>query len=245
MKNFKFFASLLTLSLVFLATHNVLAENPRVPMSLGSAYVEKGKNLESINPKLKITVNKATSTAELRWALYMHYGYSFPSGWRPVSNVLEWNGLTPATLALKTDKFVAAGDTINTIKKVFYFDSGKNQWLAVNDFTVLSLEEVSFYAGKPGLYVILANNMMSIGDASWYKYKDCMCAASPDYPKGTKLNVTDLDTGKSIVVTVNDWGPERNIFPNRVIDLDVVAFEALGWSLKHGILKNIEVTPVE
>lgn len=244
MKNFKFFVSLLAISFVLLVTHNVLAETPRIPMSFGSVYVEQGKNLESINPKLSIVINEASGTAELRWALYMHYDYTFPEGWRPVSNVLEWDGLVPATLTLKTDKMVAATDTVNTVKKVYYFDAFKNQWLPLSDFKVLSLDAVSFPVSKPGLYVILSNDVMSIGDASWYKYKNCMCAASPDYPKGSKLQVTDLDTGKSIVVTVNDWGPERNIFPNRVIDLDVVAFEALGWSLKHGILKNIEVTPL-
>ncbi|MCX6740406.1 MAG: septal ring lytic transglycosylase RlpA family protein [Candidatus Parcubacteria bacterium] len=68
---------------------------------------------------------------------------------------------------------------------------------------------------------------MSEGVASWYKYKSCNCAASPDYPKGTKLKVTNVDNGKSIIVKVNDWGPDRSVHPNRVIDLDVVAFKQI------------------
>ena len=76
-----------------------------------------------------------------------------------------------------------------------------------------------------------------------YKYKNCDCAASPDYPKGTMLKVTNLENGKSIIVKVNDWGPERDKHPDRVIDLDKTAFKKLG-SLSRGLLKNVRVEPV-
>lgn len=66
---------------------------------------------------------------------------------------------------------------------------------------------------------------MKSGSASWYAYKNCRCAASPDFPKGTRVKVTSQLTGKSTVVRINDWGPERNIFPDRVIDLDKLAFK--------------------
>lgn len=69
---------------------------------------------------------------------------------------------------------------------------------------------------------------MSEGYASWYAYKRCPCAASPDFPKGTLVRVTKLSKPiKSIVVKINDFGPERDLFPERVIDLDKVAFAAL------------------
>ena len=65
---------------------------------------------------------------------------------------------------------------------------------------------------------------MTKGQASWYKYKNGLFTASPDYPKGSVLRVKNLDNGKSVEVVVNDYGPERNIHPDRVIDLDYVAF---------------------
>jgi rare lipoprotein A (peptidoglycan hydrolase) len=66
------------------------------------------------------------------------------------------------------------------------------------------------------------------GQASWYAYKGCDCAASPDYPKGTQLLVSlPDDPDSNITVVVNDYGPERDIFPNRVIDLDSTAFKKL------------------
>ncbi|MEK7097483.1 MAG: hypothetical protein AAB906_01395, partial [Patescibacteria group bacterium] len=36
-------------------------------------------------------------------------------------------------------------------------------------------------------------NALTVGKASWYKYKSGNYAASPDFPKGTKLRVTNLD----------------------------------------------------
>lgn len=71
----------------------------------------------------------------------------------------------------------------------------------------------------------VATPYMKSGSASWYKYKNCRCAASPDFPKGTHVKVTSQLTGKSIVVRINDWGPERDKFPDRVIDLDKLAFK--------------------
>jgi len=66
-----------------------------------------------------------------------------------------------------------------------------------------------------------------IGRGSWYAYRGCMCAAHPFFPKGSMLRVTSEETGKSIIVTVNDFGPNQSIHPDRVIDLDSVAFRQL------------------
>jgi hypothetical protein len=79
------------------------------------------------------------------------------------------------------------------------------------------------------------------GIASWYKYKGCPCAASTVYPKGTKLVVTRADVAdKSVVVTVNDYGPEA--WTKRTIDLDVTAFKALG-NKRAGVM-TVTVKPL-
>jgi len=75
---------------------------------------------------------------------------------------------------------------------------------------------------------IFDEKTMEVGKASWYAYKGCDCAASPDYPKGTYLVVTRTDDPtRTVTVRVNDYGPERDVFPDRVIDLDKVAFAKL------------------
>lgn len=79
------------------------------------------------------------------------------------------------------------------------------------------------------------------GVASWYRYRGCPCAASTRYPKGSKLKVTRADDPtRSVVVTVNDYGPEA--WTGRAIDLDLVAFEKLG-SRRAGLL-TVTVVPL-
>lgn len=83
---------------------------------------------------------------------------------------------------------------------------------------------------------IFEEEIPEVGEASWYGYKDCDCAASPDYPKGTSLLVTRLDDPtRSVTVVVNDYGPDRSIHPDRIIDLDKVAFAKL-VSLGAGLI---------
>jgi len=65
------------------------------------------------------------------------------------------------------------------------------------------------------------------GRASWYSYQQCMCAAHPFFPKGSYLRVTAENSGKSVIVRVNDWGPNQSVHPDRLIDLDAEAFKLL------------------
>jgi D-alanyl-D-alanine carboxypeptidase len=81
------------------------------------------------------------------------------------------------------------------------------------------------------------------GKASWYVYKGGMFAASPDFIFGTKLKVVSVaNPAKSIVVTVNDYGPDRKAHPDRVIDLDKVAFAELA-PLGAGVIE-ITIEPL-
>ncbi|MFA5185720.1 MAG: septal ring lytic transglycosylase RlpA family protein [Patescibacteria group bacterium] len=85
---------------------------------------------------------------------------------------------------------------------------------------------------------------MRDGTATWYKYKKCLCAASPDFPAGTKLKVSLKDKPeKFVIVKVNDYGPDRKLFPNRVIDLDSTAFKMLS-PLSAGKIE-VSVNPVD
>jgi rare lipoprotein A len=51
-----------------------------------------------------------------------------------------------------------------------------------------------------------------------------MTCAHPSAPFGTRLRVTDLETGRSVVVTVTDRGP---FVRGRVVDLSLAAARAL------------------
>ncbi len=70
------------------------------------------------------------------------------------------------------------------------------------------------------------------GQATWYAYQGGMFAASTTIPKGNYAKVTNTANGKSIVVQINDYGPQGK---GRVIDLDKVAFAKIA-SLGAGVI---------
>lgn len=66
-------------------------------------------------------------------------------------------------------------------------------------------------------------------------------AASKTLPLGTRARVTNLDTGKSAVVTIQDRGPYVD---GRIVDLSPATAEKIGLQRKQG-LAPVEVVPLE
>ena len=60
-----------------------------------------------------------------------------------------------------------------------------------------------------------------------------MTAAHPTLPFGTRLRVTNVTNGRSVVVRINDRGP---FVPGRVVDLSGSAAESLGM-VERGVAK--------
>ncbi|MDP3741270.1 MAG: G5 domain-containing protein [bacterium] len=89
------------------------------------------------------------------------------------------------------------------------------------------------------------------GRASWYATKKCEpalrsfsgagCAAHPSYAFGRYIMVTSEVTGKSVIVRINDRGPDQAIHPDRVIDLDVTAYRALASPSSGTIPVKVEL----
>jgi rare lipoprotein A len=72
------------------------------------------------------------------------------------------------------------------------------------------------------------------GQATWYDPPwSGLTAAHPWLPFGTQVTVTDLATGRSVTVVIDDRGP---FSPGRVIDLAPEAFSVLA-PLGHGVLQ--------
>jgi rare lipoprotein A len=66
-------------------------------------------------------------------------------------------------------------------------------------------------------------------------------AASKTLPLGTKAKVTNLETGRSAVVTIEDRGPYVR---GRIVDLSPAAAEKIGLKPKAGIA-TVAVAPIE
>lgn len=68
-----------------------------------------------------------------------------------------------------------------------------------------------------------------------YNMYDLTCASSSKYKFGTKLEITNIANGKSVIVKVNDRG--KDIKGNR-IDLSQASFQQIA-NLKQGFIKII------
>lgn len=63
------------------------------------------------------------------------------------------------------------------------------------------------------------------GTATWYRFGDELTTASRRFPKGTKLRVVAVNSGKTVEVIVNDYGPEG--WTGVELDLNEPAFAKL------------------
>jgi rare lipoprotein A len=69
---------------------------------------------------------------------------------------------------------------------------------------------------------------------------DLKTAAHRTIPLGSKIKVTNVDNGKSVVVTVNDRGPFAK---DRIVDLSKSAFSSIG-SLSSGVI-SVQIQVIE
>lgn len=129
-------------------------------------------------------------------------------------------------------------------KQVFYYDKNFSAWrpLPTRDFPDENFVRSLIHLPFARIAIFSYPNTLINGKASWYAYKSGNFAASPDYPKGSKLRVHNKANGKYVDVVVNDYGPDRSLFPDRPIDLDKVAFAQIA-SLGAGVI-DVVVEPL-
>lgn len=216
---------------------------------LDDATVRKGYTAAAFGGQLKLGVRDGVLSAGtgIRFKKNPPLLHQVPDGQRIISDILEYDVLDKASFTHEKPLFVELSFDSDSadLKKVHFWDSGRKSWRPLPG---LSNNEKKFARGVihlpfARLAVIETPNAMELGRASWYRYRDCDCAASPDYKRGTRLKVTNEANKKSVIVTVNDYGPERDIHPDRVIDLDKTAFAKLA-SVRAGII-DVRVEPVE
>ena len=77
--------------------------------------------------------------------------------------------------------------------------------------------------GVAGHTMVGEASWYDVGPDRWYTVNAGLTAASPWLPNGTHVTVTNLATGASVTVVINDRGP----FGGRLIDLSPTAFSRI------------------
>lgn len=91
--------------------------------------------------------------------------------------------------------------------------------------------KASFYADRFGGRKMADGKIFRLHDSN---------AASRTLPLGTTAKVTNLETGQSAVVTIQDRGPYVD---GRIVDLSPGTAQTIGLSKRKGVTK-VEVTPI-
>ena len=114
-------------------------------------------------------------------------------------------------------------------KQVFFYDKNYQTWrpLPTRDFPDEQFVRSLIHLPFARIAVFAYPDVLTVGRASWYAYKGGDWAASPDFPKDSRLRVYDENKTNFVDVVVNDYGPDRSLHPDRAVDLDKIAFAKL------------------
>jgi rare lipoprotein A len=125
-------------------------------------------------------------------------------------NYQTLTGLTALVATLTLSTAVSATPSVNSTQ------SGTS--LPANNFIAQSVGQASYYGNEPGEGGPLTANGERYNSGA-------LTAAHRTLPFGTRVRVTSPNTGRSVVVRINDRGPYTG---GRIIDLSVGAARAIG-----------------
>ncbi len=229
------------------ATDNETVQTKQYFINLDKATIARGYTVVAYEDKIKLSLIPGIldeSTGVDVWEL--HEPLNEPWQFDRVSDVYQfefrnkqaYDNHKPFIIQL------AYESEDDNLKQVYYFDKNFNSWrpLPTKDYFGEKMARAYIHLPFARLAVFSHPDVMSAGSASWYAYKNGDFAASPDFPKGSRLRVTNLENNKFVDVEINDWGPDRSIHPDRVIDLDKLAFKKIA-DLRDGIVR-VGVEPI-
>ncbi len=136
----------------------------------------------------------------------------------------------------------AEENLLNCYKQVFFYDKNYLAWrpLPTKDYPEEKFVRSLIHLPFARIAIFSYPDVLTSGKASWYAYKGGNFTASPDFPKGSRLRVYNLENGKFVDVEVNDYGPDRGLHPDRAVDLDKVAFSILAPAWQGTISVKVE-----
>ncbi len=162
-----------------------------------------------------------------------------------MSKVYQIDAQNPKSFGSSSQFFIEISgiENTNNLKQIFFYDKVKDSWRPLPSSQILSRQAVfakmPFPFAKVAVFEVPSH--MTVGKASWYNYKGGLFAASPNFPKGARLRVFNLDNpSKFVDVVVNDYGPDRNLHPDRVVDLDKVAFKRIAPTSQGMVRVRVE-----
>lgn len=209
-------------------------------ISLDEYTVRKGYTVSSVDKKLKLSLTPNILAQASLVKTEIIDEFIAPFSLEQLSPVYQFEFLNKSAYDHSRPFYIqlAYEKESSDYKQVFFFDKNHGSWrpLPTKDFPEENFVRSLIHLPYARLAVFSYPAVLGQGEASWYAYKNGLFAASPDFPKGSKVRVHNLDNSKYVDVTINDFGPDRSIFPKRAIDLDKEAFKQIS-SLGAGLIE--------
>ena len=247
--------SILITLLTFLVGSFVLADeiepilaNPQSYINLDKATIAKGYTVTAFSDKLKLSLVPGILD-ESTGVLIEEIVENMPTPWQmdKISPIYQFEFQNKNAYDNHKPFYIQFSyeEETNNHKQVFFYDRNFAAWrpLPTKDYPEEKFVRSLIHLPFARIAVFSNPEAMTIGRASWYAYKGGDFAASPDFPKGSLIRVHNPSNDKYVDVTINDYGPERKLHPDRAIDLDKVAFGKIA-SLGAGII-DVRLEPLE
>ncbi|HOZ53562.1 MAG TPA: RlpA-like double-psi beta-barrel domain-containing protein [bacterium] len=251
--------ALVLIFLFLLFSKNVLAseaeniltsktENKKFNIILDKETILKGYTVSAFSDKLKLSLVPGILSEDTEVAIEEINPSEVISPWNLdlESSILQFEFKNKSAYDNHKPFYIqfSYDEKDSNYKQVFFYDKNYATWrpLPTWDFPEEKFVRSLIHLPYARIAVFSYPEILSVGQASWYKYKGGDFTASPDFPKGSVLRVKNLANGKYVDVTVNDFGPDRSIFPDRILDLDYEAFKKIA-NKGEGLI-NISVEPL-
>ncbi len=248
----KIFIGFFVLLSSLLSTNFVLANqlgNRNFSISLDKKTIAKGYTVSTADNYLKLSLTPGILSDQTRVLMEEidDSEVSLPWNLEKKSAVIQFEFLNKKSYDDNRPFYIQMSydEMDDNYKQVFFYDKNYNAWrpLPTQDFPKEKFVRSLIHLPYARLAVFSYSDIMTVGKASWYKYKGGNFAASPDFPAGSLIRVHNLDNNKYVDVIINDYGPDRSLHPDRVIDLDAVAFSKIA-NKSDGII-NVAIEPIK
>ena len=223
--------------------------------------IERVNNSSSVDQAIKtpddlVTINFGKNSLRQSLAIKLmnildrnsiSYQLSLPEKTLPQTDLYYLN-FEPKTAVFDSQPQISIKIKDSNYKNIYYYDWYQLRFVRASTTVDASSSQMIFDlpAGQTEIMFAVFGDQELTGNASWYvhpKYPGELIAASTDFPFGTKLKVIATNSGKEVTVTVKDYGPDKTLHPDRVVDLSKEAFSILAPT-GAGVIK-VKVIPID
>ncbi len=214
---------------------------------LDKETIAKGYTVSSFNDSLKLSLVPGILTQDTRvdTKIIPEEEMTMPWRMRRVSDIYEFEFFNKDAYEDQKPFYIQVDySDSDEYKQVFFYDSIHGEWrpLPTTDHPEQEFVRSLIHLPYARIAVFSHPETMTSGKASWYAFRGGNYTASPDFPRGSRLRIFNLENDKFVDVEVNDYGPDRSIHPDRPVDLDKEAFAKIA-DLSAGII-DVKVEPL-